>query len=213
MKARFPALAFACALAFGFAAAPAIAADKKPDPAKEQVRRLQQMSRKLEQEKAQLAQEKAAAESKVKESEDRLGEARRKIAGANHRTAELEKQLETLRAEKDALAGKLADTEKQLADTTGRYRTTEAERKGLEALAAQQKQSIATCEEKNVKMHGEGVALLERYQAKSCADAFLQSEPFTGFKKVEIENFVEDAREKFDEHKLEERKPDRQTQR
>lgn len=190
-------------LAAAFLAAPTLAADKKADPAKEQVRRLQQMSRKLEQEKSVLAQEKAAAEGKLKESEDKLGEVQRKVAGANRRTTELTKELETLRAEKEALAAKLAETEKQLGDATGQYRKAEAERKQLEALAAQQKQSIASCEDHNAKLHGQGVALLERYQAKGCFDAALQGEPFTGLKQVAIENFVEDNREKLDEHKIE----------
>lgn len=188
-------------LAATVVAIPAVAADQKAD--KDQIRRLQQMSRKLEQEKAQLAQEKAAAEGRLKESEDKLGEAQGKAAGANRRAAQLAKDLEAMRGEKDGLAAKLADTEKQLAETTGQYRTAEAERKRLEGLAAQQKQTIASCEDHNAKLHGQGVALLEQYRSKGCFDAALQGEPFTGLKQVAIENFVEDNRDKLDEHRIE----------
>jgi chromosome segregation ATPase len=190
-------------LAAAFLASPALAADKKGDAAKEQVRRLQQMSRKLEQEKAQLSQEKAAAEGRLKESEEKLGDVQGKVAGANRRAAQLAKDLEALRGEKDALAAKLGEMEKQLAETTGQYRAAEGERKRLEALAAQQKQAIASCEGHNAKLHGQGVALLEQYRSKGCFDAALQGEPFTGLKQVAIENFVEDNREKLDEHKIE----------
>lgn len=185
--------------------APVVAAEKKPDPAREQARRMQQMQRKLEQEKSQLAQEKSAAETKLKEVEDKLGEAHRKSALAGRHAATLEKELETQRGEKEKLAGQLAETEKRLADISDKLRKEEGERKRLEALAAQQKQSIAQCEGLNAKLHDEGVALLDRYRKKSCFDAALQDEPFTGLKQVEIENFIEDSRDKLDDLRLKDR--------
>jgi hypothetical protein len=36
------------------------------------------------------------------------------------------------------------------------------------------------------------------YEKKSCFDSSLQREPFTGLKRVEIENAIEDMREKLD---------------
>ncbi len=203
MYASDPRALLLALLAAALVVAPAVAAEKKADPAKEQARRMQQANRKLEQEKAALVQEKTAAEGKLKESADQLGAVQRKVAGANRRVAELEKDMETLRAEKEGLTGKLAETEKQLVATTGQFRTAEDERKRLVLLAAQQKQSIASCEDHNAKLHGQGVALLEKYQAKGCFDAALQADPFTGLKQVEIENFVEDNRDKLDEHRIE----------
>jgi chromosome segregation ATPase len=177
-------------------------ADKKADAAREQARRLQQANRKLEQDKTQLAKEKAETEGKLKEAEEKLGDVQRKVAGANRRAADLTKDLEAQRAEKEKLAGQLAETEKRLAETGDKLRKEEGERKRLEALAAQQKQSIAQCEGLNAKLHEEGLTLLERYRKKSCLDATLQAEPFTGLKQVEIENFVEDYREKLDQLKV-----------
>lgn len=194
MKRRFALVLLAATLAF-----PVAAADKKGDPAKEQMRRMQQMQRKLEQEKAQLTQEKTELDGKLKDVEGKLDETRSQAA---RKTNRLEKELTTTRADKESLTAKLADTEQRLAKLTEQQRATEAERKRLDALAAQQKQSIATCEEHNAKLHGQGVALLEKYQSKRCFDAALQNEPFTGLKRVEIENFVEDSREKLDEQKL-----------
>jgi chromosome segregation ATPase len=182
-------------LAVALAIAPAQAAEKKADPNKEQIRRLQAAQRKLEQEKVVLAQEKDAVAAE-------LGEAKKKVEGEARRAASLRKDLDAQKAERDAVAGKLADTETELRKVLEQQRATEAERKRLDALAAQQKQSIAQCEEHNAKLHGQGVALLEKYQSKSCFDTALQNEPFTGLKRVEIENFVEDHREKLDEHKL-----------
>lgn len=182
-------------LAVALVAAPTQAAEKKADPNKEQIRRLQAAQRKLEQEKVVLAQEKDAVAAE-------LGEAKKKVDGESRRAASLRKELDAQKAEKEAVAGKLAETETELRKVLEQQRITETERKRLDALAAQQKQSIAHCEEHNAKLHGQGVALLEKYQSKSCFDSALQNESFTGLKRVEIENFVEDHREKLDEHKL-----------
>ena len=183
-------------------ALPAHGADKKADAAREQVKRLQQSQRKLEQEKAQLVQEKAALDGQLKEATEKLDDARKQAGAATRKSTTLDKELAATKAEKESLAAKLADAEQRLARMTEQQRTAEAERKRLDTLAAQQKQSIAGCEAMNDKLHAQGVALLEKYQAKSCFDTALQGEPFTGLKRVETENFVEDSREKLDEQKL-----------
>lgn len=198
-KSRIALLALA---AMTLLAAPAFAAEKKNDPAREQARRLQQANRKLEQEKSLLAKEKTEVETRLKEAEDKIGSAQGRAAGADRRAAQLGKDLEALRGEKETLAGKLAETEKRLAETADKLRSENDERKRLETLAAQQKQSISQCEALNAKMHAEGLALLEKYRNKSCMEAALQAEPFTGLKQVEVENFVEDSRDKLDELRI-----------
>lgn len=179
------------------------AADKRSDAARDLARRLQLANRKIEQEKAQLVRDMAASDAKAKELEEQLETVQRKVSGISRRVAVLEADAEALRAEKDGIAAKLDVAERKLGETENKLRAEEIERKRLEALAAQQKQSIASCEEHNAKLHSQGVALLEKYQSKSCFDAALQAEPFTGLKQVEIENFVEDSRDKLDEHRIE----------
>lgn len=185
------------------AAAPATVAAEKKDPAREQARRLQQANRKLEQEKAQLLREKTEAEARLQEelktATGKAGAAQRKAQTEGARADRLAGELDGLRTEKDKLAGKLGETEKRLAETIDRLRKEEGERKQLEAIAAQRKQSTEQCEALNAKMHAEGVALLDKYRDKGCFDTVLQDEPFTGLKRVEIENFLEDSREKLDD--------------
>jgi chromosome segregation ATPase len=194
-------LAFAALLTLQ-GAAQAVAADKKNDPSKEQVRRLQQANRKLEQEKSELTREKAAVEEKLKAAEEETGAAKGRVASASRRSAALEKDLDATRSEKEVLAGKLAESEKHLAATAERLRREEGERKRLEALVAEQKQSIGQCESLNAKLHDQGLALLNKYQGKGCLDSMLQGEPFTGLKQVEVENFMEDSRDKLDSQRF-----------
>lgn len=178
-----------------FAVAPVEAAEKKADPNKEQIRRLQQAQRKLEQEKVALVLEKDAVAAE-------LGEAKKKVYAEVRRAGYLRKELDALKTEKEAIADRLAETEAELRKSREQQHATESERRRLDALATQQKLSIANCQEHNAGLHSHGLALLERYQSKTCLDTVLQNEPFTGLKQVEIENFVEDNREKLDEHKL-----------
>ena len=182
-------------LAFAITVAPTQAAEKKADLNKEQIRRLQQVQRKLEQEKAALEQERGTVAAE-------LGEVKKKADAEARRAGSLRKELDALTTEKDAVAAKLTETEAELRKTQEQQRATDGERKRLETLTAKHTKSIANCEDHNAKLHSQGVALLEKYQSKTCFDAILQAEPFTGLRRVEIENFVEDNRENFDEHKL-----------
>jgi len=183
------------------AAAPAPAADRA-DREREQVKRLQQMQRKLEQEKSQLAQDKAALDDQLKAAREQLGEAGRKAQGAAARVAALDRELKSVRTEKESLSDKLAQAERQLAEKGEALLKEESVGRQLDADLKQTSQSLAACEAKNAKLHGYGLELLEKYEKKGCGDALLQAEPFTQIKRVEIENLVEDYREKLDEQKL-----------
>lgn len=191
------------------AAMPVSAADKKGDREREQLKRLQQSQRKLEQENSRLAQEKTVLDSQLKETRDKLGETERKARRAAARAAALDKSLKGVQAEKDALTQKLAESEKKLAEserklaeTSEVLRKAEAAGRNLDAGLKEKTQSLAVCEAKNEKLHDYGKELLDKYEKKGCGDAMLQGETFTQLKRVEIENLVEDYREKLDEQKL-----------
>lgn len=191
-------------------ALPAGAQDKKPDPAREALRRMQVEQRKLEQEKSRLSDEKAAAEVQVKAVSAKAEAARRQAAEAAKKLAALEQDLAAVQAERDALTTKLAESEQQLAKISEQHRATEAERLRLdgvrvrlEASVAGQKQTIGVCEDRNARLHAVGLDLLEKYRTKGCFDSALQNEPFTGLRQVEIENAIEDGRDKLDELRIE----------
>jgi chromosome segregation ATPase len=173
------------------AVSPALAADKKADPNKEQVRRMQQAQRKLEQEKAQLAAQKAAVESE-------LDEEKKKAEGEALRASALKRDVNGLRSARDAMAAKLAETEAELRKTQEAQRAAEAEGKRLQSALAAEKQQHATCVERGNELRKVGGEVLELYEKKTCLDSALQSEPFTGLKRVEIENAVEDLRDKLE---------------
>ena len=176
-------------LAAAFAATPALAAEKKSDPNKGEVRRL------LEQEKNQLAEQKAAAETE-------LGAVRKKVDGESRRAAALSRDVGALRAARDATASKLAETEAELRKTLEAQRAAEAEGKRLQAALAAEKQQLQVCTERGQELRKVSNEILGLYEKKSCLDSSLQREPLTGLKRIEIENAVEDMREKLDSQRV-----------
>lgn len=162
-------------------------------------KRLQAMLRKAEQEKSLLAREKAALETQLREMQAKLDAAGGKITALGASAASRQRALDGCTEEKalavkngEQLTAQLAETRQAAAD----------EKLRLEAIAAKQQESIASCRQANLKLHQHGGELLDAYQSKSCADALRQAEPFTRLKRVEIENLVEDYRDKLDAQKL-----------
>ena len=182
-------------LAAAIATMPALAAEKKADPSKGEVRRLQQVQRQLEQEKTQLSEQKAAAESE-------LGAVRRRVDGESRRAAALSRDVGAMRSARDALAAKLATAEAELRKTQEAQRLAEAESKRLQAALAAEKQQLAVCTERGQELRKTSNEVLDLYEKKTCKDSTLQGEPFTGLKRVEIENTVEDMRDKLDSQRV-----------
>lgn len=182
-------------LAAAFVAMPALAAEKKADPSKGEVRRLQQVQRQLEQEKTQLSEQKAAAESE-------LGAVRRKVDGESRRAAALSRDVGAMRSARDAVAAKLATAEAELRKTQEAQRLAEAESKRLQAALAAEKQQLTVCTERGQELRKTSNEVLDLYEKKTCKDSSLQGEPFTGLKRVEIENAVEDMRDKLDSQRV-----------
>lgn len=181
----------AAVLAMLMQTSPAFSAEKKADPNKEQVRRLQQVQRQLEQEKMQLTEARVAVEAE-------LGESRKKAEAEARRAASLGKELSTLRGARDALAAKLVETEAEVRRTQEQQRASETEGKRLQNALATEKQQLAAALERNQEMHKVSVEVLGLYEKKSCFDSTFQSESLTGLKRVEIENVIEDMRDKLD---------------
>lgn len=186
----------------------AIASDKKANREREMLRRAQielqqarEQSAALEAEKnksvkelEQVSKSGKAAEAKaarlareLKEEQAQRGQMETELAAAKQRLTELESKVAEL-------TGSLDETRRTLAGT-------EAAKKNLEGIKTRNEREIALCEDKNKSLYQVGRDLMVRYEKKSCEDALAQREPFTGLKRVEVENLMEEYRDKLDEQK------------
>lgn len=187
-------------------AQPAAAQEKK-----DAVRRLQQLNQKLAAEKSALERDKARLgreKAELEQAREALGEdlARQKGAVGRHarEAAKLAAEAAQLRAELAATAQREAALKAELA--TGAAALQTAQRNG-EQLARRlgnqgdtSRHWIAkteSCESKNVRLLELNGELLERYRAKTCADAMAEEEPFTGIARVRLENLLQEYRDRL----------------
>lgn len=190
--------------------------DKRASREREMLRRVQQQLQQvegkiatLEQDKAKLGQDLQAAEQETKRAKSRAWKLDRDLKAEQHKRAVLEKDLELTRKDLAEEKARLADSQKalggtreKLAETQRSLQVASADKERLEGVKARNEQQIALCEDRNVKLYQIGRDLMVRYDKKTCEDAMKQREPFTGLKQVEVDNLLEEYRDRLDEQRL-----------
>lgn len=201
-------------LVAAMAAGPAWAANESRE--KQMLRRLQQQVQQIDQARAQAEQEKAAALADKDATERELDKLRlggsvikRQLAGAREAGSRAETKLKTVQAELEGLKLRLAGTEEKLVASVALQRATaekltqtESAKKQTENQLVGNRQYLNVCHTQNGQLHAIGREMMQKYRDKSCQEALAQSEPFTGLKKVEVENLLEAWRDRLDREKL-----------
>jgi chromosome segregation ATPase len=192
------------------------ASDKKASKDKEALRRVQMQLQQvqgqiatLEQEKATLGGERDLARKEAKVAQGKLGKLNKSLSEEKTRGEQLAKDLEGVKQELGTNQTRLGETEAKLAETAKTlFQTqqtlarTESDKRQLEGVKVRQEKEIASCESKNLKLYQTGRDLMTRFEQKSCGEILAQKEPFTGLKRVEVENLLEEYRDKLDDQKL-----------
>jgi hypothetical protein len=179
---------------------------------KQMLRRMQQQVQQIEQARALAEQDKAAALADKETAErelEKFDATKRQLAGERAARRRMEAELEAVQTENDALKTRLADTEKQLADSVALQRATaqtlaqtESAKKQTEGGLSGKVRDLQSCQTHNGSLYTLGREMMQKYRDKSCQDALAQAEPFTGLKKVEVENLLEIWRDRLDREKL-----------
>lgn len=211
-----------CTLGMAAGNANAAAEDKKERDAQ---RKLRLMMQSMEQEKAALASEKNSLSEQVKSLNKQISDLKNSSTSVSRkkdaRVGELEKELLSAKEENLSLSSKLQITQGSLEDLTAKSRESLHNlQKDYQASVEQgdecksklqvsasnvsrQSQSIEMCEKKNMALYELNVEILDRYKKKGVWSALFQAEPFTQIKKVEMENIIQEYKEKLDSQKVE----------
>jgi predicted RNase H-like nuclease (RuvC/YqgF family) len=181
--------------------------DKKASREREALRRAQQALRQSEEQRAALQAENAALQDKLKAASakaDQLAAAELRLAAALKRAGRLDAELAKSRQANAELEKKLADAGARHAqlsqEHTEALRTIasrDAQLKLQQATLTQTRGEIGACEEKNLKLYGYGSELMRRYREKSAFEAIRQAEPLTGLQRAQIDNVLEEYRDKL----------------
>jgi len=116
--------------------------------------------------------------------------------------ARLKTEREALKAKKTSTDGALSKSRENLRTMQENLDKTLAEKKEAEAIVAERGRQIEQCTIKNTKLYQLNGELLKRYADKGMMDAMARREPFTGFKKVEMENLLQEMQDKLDEQRV-----------
>lgn len=114
---------------------------------------------------------------------------------------ETQRRLAESRKKHDALRQKYEETVTELSARVSEL-TRASDR--LDADLKSTAYQLRRCESHNAKLADIGTELLGRYAEKGVFDTVLEKEPFTGIKKVEVEQLIQEYQEKIDDQKLEE---------
>lgn len=189
-------LLFAC---YGLVGSGVPAMAQQADQAAQALARAQGLLRQLAQEKAAVDADLAKLRAENAKLKKDLGRSESRLAGTE---ADLESATRETAGVKAALGRteqRLERTTAQLKDVVGKYkelaklqRKTEGERADLEARLTDTSRELADAERKNLELYRINREVVAEFDKEGPWDGLLRKDPFTGLKRVEIENLVQE---------------------
>lgn len=185
-------------LAFGNSAA-----QQPPDAAQLQrsLTRAQGLLQQLSQQKAVLQAENAEAKADQALTAQKLAAEKRKREDLESDLTLAGRDKRSLNARLDATSSRLERVETRLEEVVAKYkalaadhRSLQGEKATLDSDLASTRSALADAQERNESLYQANAELLEKMMKRSDWDAFLQREPLTGIKFVELENLEQEYR-------------------
>lgn len=137
----------------------------------------------------QVMQERDALQGENSQLKGQIEDLNKKLAGLKKSS---DNALAKSRENNTALSADLQNVTRNL-------RQTESAKNQLQETVVGQAQQIESCEANNVKMVQINRELVDRYEKKGVFDAWLQREPLTQLKRVEVENIVQEYQDLIDQ--------------
>jgi chromosome segregation ATPase len=185
--------------------AAAIASSTYPAHADSDTDRLRDALRSATAQMRQLEDQRAALQARLADAEREKATAKAQVDAARAEVRQTEKQY---REAVDEFNKRLGERDEALEKWRAAYeqaatvaRTKDAERAKFEGEATAFKSSTKNCVAKNGQLIKAGHELLGRYQSVTIGDTIVAREPALGFRRVEIQNLIQDTRDKFLEQK------------
>jgi predicted RNase H-like nuclease (RuvC/YqgF family) len=156
---------------------------------------------------AQSEKEKDMLRQQVEALTKQVGEAAKSPAPAqtaqfDRVVAELNRRLAAQNKTIGNLGTNLEKWKASYNEAAGVARAKEAERAQLAAKADGLAKQATACEAKNGDLFKIGNEILDRYAAMGFGDVLAAREPFIGFKRVELQNMVQDYQNKLRDQKV-----------
>jgi len=177
--------------------------NKDQNRERQALRRIQQQLMEIQQQKSAVDQEKTVLEEALKKTQNEIDTHKRSTASAAAKAHLLETDIETANNEKAELRARLDEAAKQNQAVSAQRDQLEQDLKTTASVLAKEKEQRKLCETNNAALYGIGRELVDWYGRKGAFHAILEAEPFTRMKSVEMENLLENYREKLEGQRLE----------
>jgi chromosome segregation ATPase len=153
-----------------------------------------------------LEDARAASQAKLAELEREKAALKAQVDAAKAETKQLEKQQ---REAVEQFNQRLTERDETLEKWKTAYeeaatvaRTKDAERAKFEGEANAYKASTQSCQAKNTQLQKVGRELLHQYEQLSVGDMIVAREPMLGARRVEIQNFLQETKDKILDQKV-----------
>jgi chromosome segregation ATPase len=190
-------------------AAGAVSAQEARRAGNEANARMQQQLQQLGSERTALQSENARLKEQVAKLEKDAKALATEKETLTRRVGTAEGKVSRAESGQQSVSARLESTESRLTEVVGKYkelaeqlRKLETERNELAQQVAVNSQNLKVCGQRNVQLADVANEALDRYEKKGCFGALAQAEPFTGLKRIEVENAVDEYRQQIDSLKL-----------
>lgn len=185
------------------ALAPALGLAQTDTASKEReiLRRTQLELRRVQQENAALQRDKTQAEADLKAAQALAAGREDELAGVRRQGGALQAEITRLRGGEQALQQRLQqstdESAQRLSQAEQALAQRDAEIAGLKDALKSATAQGQSCEAKNTQLYEYSQTLLQQYRDKGVWDSLRQQEPVLGLRQVQIENTLEEYRDKL----------------
>ena len=177
-------------------------ANKDQKRERQALRRMQQQLTETQQQKSAADQEKTVLEQALKKTQSEIDVQKRSTASAAAKAHQLAKDIEAANNEKVELRARLDEAAKQNEAVAAQRDKLEQDLKNTASMLAKENEQRKLCETSNNELYHIGRELVDWYAKKGAFNAVLEAEPFTRMKSVEMENLLENYRDKLEDRRL-----------
>jgi len=163
-------------------------------------------------ERAQLQAENDKLKKQVTDLQKQLDAGKQQLAASKTSAAGAAAQLQAAQSAGQSSAQQLEQSKARMQELVGRFRDTavtlrgvEAERAQLEQQLNQAKASFDQCAERNYALYQVDNEVLDKYEHQGAWSCAARAEPFTRLKRTQIENLVDEYRQRAEELRLQKR--------
>lgn len=167
-----------------------------------QLRQLEDQHGALQAKQAEAERDKQALTQQLAASEQELAELREKLKSGEQALQQSSGRLQSTSAALVAERANLAKSQAAYQQAAEAARSRDAEAKRLDAALAEMRKRVLTAETKNAELYRLGTELLQLYDKKGVLETLGSKEPFTRLKRVELENLMQDYKDRLSDSRL-----------